>query len=213
MANVASTGPASGPTVHDSAPVRSSRLYLRRALLAGAAGFVVKDTSPHNSLMRPTNAFGLRVVDPDLAARSLVRGESPLPAWKSETPRAARNGGTCLTWRGSCSCQRGRCATIRRLQLARRAPAPGQKLCGWPTIAVGLSGHRRSFAICSLGGWGLPDPQSSGTGLCAGNEHGLVFMALPLNGRPRGRPCIPGSPRPCVPQKHSKPRLSRARAP
>jgi two-component system response regulator DesR len=69
--------------------------YLRRALLAGAAGFVVKDT-PSKQLadaVRRVHA-GLRVVDPDLAAHSLVTGESPLTARESEILRAARVGGT-----------------------------------------------------------------------------------------------------------------------
>jgi len=69
--------------------------YLRRALLAGAAGFVVKDT-PSKQLADAVRRVhsGLRVVDPDLAAHSLVTGESPLTARESEILRAARVGGT-----------------------------------------------------------------------------------------------------------------------
>jgi two-component system response regulator DesR len=69
--------------------------YLRRALLAGAAGFVVKDT-PARQLADAVRRVhsGLRVVDPDLAAHSLVTGESPLTARESEILRAARDGGT-----------------------------------------------------------------------------------------------------------------------
>ncbi|MEM8922434.1 MAG: response regulator transcription factor [Actinomycetota bacterium] len=53
--------------------------YLRRALDAGAAGFVVKDT-PASELaeaVRRVNA-GLRVVDPTLATESLLEGMNPL---------------------------------------------------------------------------------------------------------------------------------------
>ncbi len=69
--------------------------YLRRALLAGAAGFVVKDT-PAKQLADAVRRVhsGLRVVDPDLAAASLATGESPLTAREAEVLRAAREGGT-----------------------------------------------------------------------------------------------------------------------
>jgi two-component system response regulator DesR len=69
--------------------------YLRRALAAGAAGFVVKDTPARQlaDAVRRVHA-GLRVVDPGLAAESLATGESPLTARESEVLRAARDGGT-----------------------------------------------------------------------------------------------------------------------
>ncbi|HET8600476.1 MAG TPA: response regulator transcription factor [Segeticoccus sp.] len=69
--------------------------YLRRALQAGAAGFVVKDT-PAKQLadaVRRAHA-GLRVVDPGLAADSLVAGDSPLTERESDVLRAARDGST-----------------------------------------------------------------------------------------------------------------------
>lgn len=53
--------------------------YLRRAIDAGAAGFVVKDT-PASELadaVRRVHA-GLRVVDPELATESLIAGMNPL---------------------------------------------------------------------------------------------------------------------------------------
>lgn len=67
--------------------------YLRRALQAGASGFVVKDT-PSAQLadaVRRVHA-GLRVVDPALATDSLVAGESPLTGRETEVLRAARDG-------------------------------------------------------------------------------------------------------------------------
>ena len=69
--------------------------FLRRALVAGASGFVVKDT-PARQLADAVRRVhsGLRVVDPDLAADSLVAGESPLTARESEVLRAARHGGS-----------------------------------------------------------------------------------------------------------------------
>ncbi|REF30819.1 response regulator transcription factor [Calidifontibacter indicus] len=69
--------------------------YLRRGLQAGAAGFVVKDT-PARELAAAIRRVhvGLRVVDPSLAADSLVSGESPLTTRESEVLREARAGGT-----------------------------------------------------------------------------------------------------------------------
>jgi two-component system response regulator DesR len=69
--------------------------FLRRALVAGASGFVVKDT-PARQLADAVRRVhsGLRVVDPTLAADSLAVGESPLTARETEVLRAARDGGS-----------------------------------------------------------------------------------------------------------------------
>jgi two-component system, NarL family, response regulator DesR len=69
--------------------------YLRRALEAGASGFVVKDTPARQlaDAVRRVHA-GLRVVDPTLAAESLAAGSSPLTARETDALRAARDGGT-----------------------------------------------------------------------------------------------------------------------
>jgi two-component system response regulator DesR len=69
--------------------------YLRRAMSAGASGFVVKDT-PARQLADAVRrvAAGLRVVDPGLAAESLAAGDSPLTARETDVLRAARDGGT-----------------------------------------------------------------------------------------------------------------------
>ena len=67
--------------------------FLRRALQAGASGFVVKDT-PASQLADAVRRIhqGLRVVDPALATDSLLAGESPLTARESDVLRAARDG-------------------------------------------------------------------------------------------------------------------------
>ncbi|MEO9325354.1 response regulator transcription factor [Nocardioides sp. C4-1] len=69
--------------------------YLRRALRAGASGFVVKDTPAAQlaDAVRRVHA-GLRVVDPALATDSLATGDSPLTARESDVLRAARDGAT-----------------------------------------------------------------------------------------------------------------------
>jgi two-component system response regulator DesR len=69
--------------------------YLRRAMAAGASGFVVKDT-PARQLADAVRrvASGLRVVDPGLAAETLASGDSPLTHREADVLRAARDGGT-----------------------------------------------------------------------------------------------------------------------
>lgn len=69
--------------------------YLRRAMAAGASGFLVKDT-PARQLADAVRrvASGLRVVDPGLAAESLANGDSPLTQREADVLRAARDGGT-----------------------------------------------------------------------------------------------------------------------
>jgi two-component system, NarL family, response regulator DesR len=85
--------------------------FLRRALQAGADGFVVKDTPARQlaDAVRRVHA-GLRVVDPVLAADSLVAGDSPLTARETEVLLAARDGATVATIAGRLSLSEG---TIR----------------------------------------------------------------------------------------------------
>jgi two-component system, NarL family, response regulator DesR len=72
--------------------------FLRRALQAGADGFVVKDTPARQlaDAVRRVHA-GLRVVDPVLAADSLVAGDSPLTVRETDVLRAARDGSSVAT--------------------------------------------------------------------------------------------------------------------
>lgn len=67
--------------------------YLRRALEAGASGFMVKDT-PAEELARAVRdiAAGGRVVDPKLAAESLFEGENPLTPREQEVLREVERG-------------------------------------------------------------------------------------------------------------------------
>ncbi|MEV6644536.1 response regulator transcription factor [Amycolatopsis sp. NPDC051371] len=69
--------------------------YLARAMSAGAAGFVVKDSRPEQLLnaIRRVHA-GLRFIDPALAAESLATGASPLTDREADVLRAAAEGGT-----------------------------------------------------------------------------------------------------------------------
>jgi two-component system response regulator DesR len=76
--------------------------FLKRAMQAGASGFVVKDTPAAQlaDAVRRVHA-GLRVVDPDLATESLVAGESPLTARETEVLRAARGGSSVAAIAGT----------------------------------------------------------------------------------------------------------------
>jgi len=69
--------------------------FLRRALDAGASGFVVKDT-PAEQLADAVRRVhrGLRVVDPDLAVESLTVGTSPLTERERDVLVVAAGGGT-----------------------------------------------------------------------------------------------------------------------
>ncbi len=69
--------------------------YLRRAMEAGAVGFMVKD-APADQLIEGIRRVhrGLRVVDPALAADSLSLGASPLTDRETEVLAAAARGGS-----------------------------------------------------------------------------------------------------------------------
>ena len=69
--------------------------YLRRAMEAGALGFVVKD-APAEQLADAVRrvAAGDRVVDPALAAATLASGASPLTGRERDVLVAARSGAT-----------------------------------------------------------------------------------------------------------------------
>jgi two-component system response regulator DesR len=67
--------------------------FLRRAMEAGAAGFMLKDAPAHELALaiRRTMA-GERVVDPGLAAAALSEGISPLSEREREVLNASRGG-------------------------------------------------------------------------------------------------------------------------
>jgi two-component system, NarL family, response regulator DesR len=67
--------------------------YLRRAMEAGAVGFVVKD-APAEALADAIRRVvkGERVIDPTLAAQTLAAGESPLTFRERDVLIASRSG-------------------------------------------------------------------------------------------------------------------------
>lgn len=69
--------------------------YLKRALAAGASGFVVKDTPARQlaDAVRRVHA-GLRVIDPALATSSLIDGDNPLTEREHDVLRGALTGAT-----------------------------------------------------------------------------------------------------------------------
>jgi two-component system response regulator DesR len=111
--------------------------FLRRAMQAGADGFVVKDT-PARQLADAVRRVhsGLRVVDPVLAADSLVAGDSPLTGRETDVLRAARDGASVAaiagrlflsegTVRNHLSSAIGKTAAGNRAEAARIADANG----------------------------------------------------------------------------------------
>ena len=69
--------------------------YLRRAMDAGARGFMVKDASPDRLAAAVRNVYGGRtVVDPELAVASLESGANPLTEREAEALRVSEDGST-----------------------------------------------------------------------------------------------------------------------
>jgi two-component system, NarL family, response regulator DesR len=82
--------------------------YLRRAMEAGACGFVVKDSPPAQlaDAIRRVMA-GERVVDPALAAATLAGGVSPLTSRERDALVAARAGATVAEIAGKLALSEG----------------------------------------------------------------------------------------------------------
>jgi len=82
--------------------------YLRRAMEAGASGFVVKDTPARQlaDAVRRVHA-GLRVVDPSLAAESLAAGPNPLTDRERDVLLAARSGSSVAAAAGRLALSEG----------------------------------------------------------------------------------------------------------
>ena len=114
--------------------------YLRRALEAGASGFVVKDTPARQlaDAVRRVHA-GLRVVDPALAAESLAAGSTPLTARETEVLRAARDGGTVADLAAALHLSEGTVRNHLSRRSARRGRAPAPRPSVWPTRPAGCS--------------------------------------------------------------------------
>ncbi|RJO69944.1 DNA-binding response regulator [Nocardia panacis] len=111
--------------------------YLRRAIDAGASGFVVKDT-PARELADAVRRvhLGLRVIDPALATESLTTGASPLTAREREVLAAAAGGATVAvlarrlhlsegTVRNHLSAAIGKTGTSTRAEAVRQAERLG----------------------------------------------------------------------------------------
>ncbi|MGF7237087.1 MAG: response regulator [Frankia sp.] len=93
---VAATVATAAPTVHVMIVTTFGRAGdLRRAMEAGALGFVVKD-APADALADAVRRVsrGERVVDPALAAQTLAGGVSPLTGRERDALVAARGGAT-----------------------------------------------------------------------------------------------------------------------
>jgi two-component system, NarL family, response regulator DesR len=107
--------------------------YLRRAMEAGASGFLVKD-GPVEDLARAIRRVlaGERVVDPELAGDALSAGPNPLTARERDVLAAAVDGSTIAdiagrlhlsesTVRNYLSAAIGKTGTRNRIEAARTA--------------------------------------------------------------------------------------------
>jgi two-component system response regulator DesR len=107
--------------------------YLRRAMAAGASGFLVKDGNADElaAAVRRVAAGG-RSVDPELAAEALQAGESPLTPRERDVLAAAEHGGSIAqvaaalhlsegTVRNYLSQAIGKTGTANRVEAARAA--------------------------------------------------------------------------------------------
>lgn len=112
--------------------------FLRRALQAGADGFVVKDTPAPQlaDAVRRVHA-GLRVVDPSLATDSLMMGESPLTARETDVLRAVKGGSSIA-------------AAATRLFLS---PGTIRNHLSSAIGKVGASNHAEAARIAEENGW------------------------------------------------------------
>lgn len=111
--------------------------YLKRALAAGASGFVVKDT-PARQLADAVRRVhsGLRVLDPTLATSSLIEGDNQLTERERDVLRLALTGATVAdiagrlhlsqgTVRNYLSSGIGKTGTTTRYEAARVAQERG----------------------------------------------------------------------------------------
>lgn len=111
--------------------------YLRRAMAAGAVGFLLKD-APASELAEAVRqaAAGERVIDPDLAITAVRDGENPLTERERDVLRAAADGASINavadrlhlspgTVRNYLSNAIRKLGTSNRVEAARRAEVKG----------------------------------------------------------------------------------------
>ncbi|MFC7625386.1 response regulator transcription factor [Microlunatus sp. GCM10028923] len=111
--------------------------YLRRAMTAGAVGFLLKD-APASELAEAVRqvAAGERVIDPDLAITAVRDGENPLTERERDVLRAASDGASISavadrlhlspgTVRNYLSNAIRKLGTSNRVEAARRAEVKG----------------------------------------------------------------------------------------
>lgn len=111
---------------------------LRRAMAAGASGFMLKDARAEElAIAIRKTAAGDRVVDHKLAAEALSEGDSPLSAREAEVLEASADGSSVIEVAGRLHLSEGTVrnhlsAAIQKLNARNRADAARiAKLKGW----------------------------------------------------------------------------------
>ena len=114
--------------------------YLRRAMEAGAAGFVVKD-APADVLAATIRRVmsGQRVIDPALAASTLAAGESPSPHANATCSSLHARAQRSRTSPPSSTSQKAPFATTSPAPSPRLPPGTAARRYVSPTSAAGFS--------------------------------------------------------------------------
>jgi len=114
--------------------------YLRRAMEAGATGFVVKDGPADQLAVSIRRAVaGERVIDTALAAAALSDGSNPLTPRERDVLHAASEARPSRRSRPRCSCPRVRFATTCRRRSRRRVRATVSRPFARPSSTAGCS--------------------------------------------------------------------------
>ncbi|HYM97661.1 MAG TPA: response regulator transcription factor, partial [Candidatus Sulfotelmatobacter sp.] len=111
---------------------------MRRAMAAGAAGFMLKDARAEElAVAIRRTAAGERVVDPQLAAQALTEGQSPLSTREAEVLELSSDGSSVIEVAERLHLSEGTVrnhlsAAIQKLNARNRADAARiAKLKGW----------------------------------------------------------------------------------
>ncbi len=112
--------------------------YLRRAMEAGAIGYVLKDAPADTLATAIRRAMeGKRTVDPTLAVSALSEGGNPLTSRERDVLAASREVATIAEIASGCTSPRAPCATTCRWRSRSSRRTTGPRPCGSPRRRAG----------------------------------------------------------------------------
>ncbi|SQD94101.1 hypothetical protein FMEAI12_2260014 [Parafrankia sp. Ea1.12] len=123
--------------------------YLRRALAAGARGFLPKTVSVQvlADVVRVVHGGG-RYVDPELAAEAIAAGDSPLTPREAEVPELAAGGAPVEEIAARVSLSRGTVRNYLSSAVASWARSTGTRPSSSPASAAGSDRRRPREGSC-----------------------------------------------------------------